>query len=94
MVRRLLLHTGFEAAIPLRQAAAPLVGLAAGIAAALSAMSLPGPDWLRYGLAVIAGLAVYWAALRLTLKLMGESLALTHFVMEGPDAGPQGAAGL
>jgi O-antigen/teichoic acid export membrane protein len=82
MVRRLLLHTGFEAAIPLRTAAPPLIGLAAGIGAAALLMTLPASDGLRYGLALIAGLAACYAALRSTLKLTGESLALTGFVTD------------
>lgn len=86
LVRRLLLHRGFAAAIPLRQAAPPLVGLAAGLAVALPLMLLPAAAWLRLGIAAIAGLAACYLALRLTLRITGETLALSHFVMDGASA--------
>jgi O-antigen/teichoic acid export membrane protein len=82
LARRALLRAGFGISVPLRHAAAPLAGAAAGLAAALGLLALPLADPLRFGLAFAAGLLVYWVALRLALRLMGESLKLDHFVLE------------
>jgi O-antigen/teichoic acid export membrane protein len=72
LVRRYLLRSGFQAAVPLRNAAPPLAGLAAGLGAALLVMMLPLDERLRLALASAAGLLAYWAALRLALRLAGR----------------------
>lgn len=86
VARRLLLHTGFGATVPLRKVAPPVIALALGLGVAVALMALPLGEPLRLGLAAMFGLAAYWAALRLALRATGESLALTHFVMEGATA--------
>jgi len=61
-------------------------GRAVGAAAALALMALPLAEPIRLAVALIAGLAIYWAVLRFLLKLTGESLALTHFVTHASEA--------
>jgi O-antigen/teichoic acid export membrane protein len=85
--RRWLLRSSFGIAVPLRHSAAPLLAAAASLVAALALMTLPLADPIRLGAQIVVGLAIYWAVLRITLKLTGESLALTHFVAEVSDAG-------
>ena len=53
----------------------------------MESVTLPFADSIpiRFGIAV-AALAIYWAVLRVALRLTGESLALTDFVTEAPDA--------
>jgi O-antigen/teichoic acid export membrane protein len=86
VARRALLHKGFGAAISLRRAAPPLIAALAGLGASFAPIQLMAgaADWLRLGLACALGLIVYALALRLALKLTGQSLALTHFVAEAP----------
>jgi hypothetical protein len=52
-------------------------------------MRLPLPEPIRLGGALIASLAIYWAVLRVALRVTGESLALTHFVTHASDAEPR-----
>jgi O-antigen/teichoic acid export membrane protein len=87
--RRALLHKGFGAAVPLHRALPPFAASLTGLAAAFATMQLMAgaADWLRLGLASALGLALYWQALRIALRLTGQSLALTHFVADTP-AGP------
>ena len=80
LTRRWFLRSSFGIAVPLHHSAAPLLAAAVSAAAALALMALPLAAPIRFAVALIAGLAIYWAALRLLLKLTGESLALTHFV--------------
>jgi O-antigen/teichoic acid export membrane protein len=86
LARRLLLHKGFGAAVPLSRAAPQFVAALAGLAAAFGSMQLMAgvADWAWLSLACALGLAVYWRALLIALHLTGQSLALTHFVAETP----------
>jgi hypothetical protein len=80
------LRTRFGIAVPLHHSAVPLLAAAVSAAAALALVALPLAEPIRLAVALIAGLAIYWAALRLLLKLTGESLALTHFVTHASEA--------
>lgn len=84
--RRQLLRSSFGIAVPLRHGAAPLFAAAAGLAASQALITLPWANPIRLAI-LIAGLAIYWAVLRVALRLTGESLALTHFVTHTPDTG-------
>jgi O-antigen/teichoic acid export membrane protein len=80
LTRRWLLRSRFGIAVPLHHSAAPLLAAAGSVAAALALMTLSLADPIRLGIALIAGLVIYWNVLRVVLRLTGESLALTHFV--------------
>jgi hypothetical protein len=56
------------------------------VAVAFALLALPLGSPIRLGVALIAGLAIYWAVLRMMTKLTGESLALTHFVTHASEA--------
>jgi O-antigen/teichoic acid export membrane protein len=88
LTRRGLLRSSFGIAVPLRHSAAPLLAAAASLAA-LASMRLPLADPIRLVGALIAGLAIYWAVLRVALRVTGESLALTHFVSHASNAEPR-----
>ncbi len=85
LTRRWFLRSSFGIAVPLHHSAAPILAAAAGVIAALGLMTLPLIDPIRYGVCLIAGLAIYWAVLRVVVKLTGESLALSHFVTHASD---------
>jgi O-antigen/teichoic acid export membrane protein len=86
--RRWLLRARFGIGVPLHHSAAPLLAAAASVAVALPLMTLPLADSIRLSVALIAGLAVYWAVLRVVLRLTGENLALTHFVTHTTEVSP------
>jgi hypothetical protein len=82
------LRSRFGIAVPLHHSAAPLLAAVGSVAAASALMALPLAAPIRLGGALIIGLAVYWVVLRLMLRLMGESLALTHFVTHASEVAP------
>lgn len=86
--RRWLLRSNFGIAVPMHHSAAPLLAAAASVVAAFVLMRLPWADPIRYGIAFIAGLAIYWAVLRGLVRLTGENLALSHFVTHATEPGP------
>lgn len=81
--RRQLLRSRFQIAVPLRYSAAPIFAAVVSLAAAIGLMKLPFSDPFHL-CAMVASLAVYWAALRLAVRLTGESLTLSHFVTHIP----------
>ena len=83
IARQALLRALFGIALPLRYVAAPLSAAAANLGVALIVIALPLEDEaLRLGLAAFFGFAAYLAVLKGALWATGESLALTHFVVE------------
>lgn len=86
LTRRWFLRSNFGIAVPLHHSSAPILAAAVSVAAALALMALPLAAPIRFGVALIAGLAIYWAVLRVVLRLTGESLALTHFVTHASEA--------
>jgi O-antigen/teichoic acid export membrane protein len=88
LTRRWFLRSRFGIAVPLHHSAAPLLAAVGSVAAASALMALPLAAPIRLGGALIIGLAVYWVVLRLMLRLMGESLALTHFVTHASEVAP------
>lgn len=86
LARRAFLKRAFDIAVPVRYGGAPLAAAAAGIAGAGALLSLPFAEPLRLGLALAAGLGLYWAVLSLLLRAAGETLAMSHFVIEAEDA--------
>ena len=78
--RRWFLRSTFAIAVPMHHSAAPLLAAAASLIAALALMTLPLPNLIRLTSALVVGLAVYWIALRVAIKVTGENLSLTHFV--------------
>jgi hypothetical protein len=48
-------------------------------------MRLPLPEPISLVI-IISCLSIYWAVLRIGLRLTGERLALTHFVTEASEA--------
>jgi hypothetical protein len=89
LTRRQLLRSNFGIAVPLHHSAAPLLAAAVSVAVAFALLALPLGSPIRLGVALIAGLAIYWAVLRMMTKLTGESLALTHFVTHASEAEPR-----
>lgn len=75
LARRLFLARGFDIHVPLAYASAPLVAGAAGVAVAVALNGMPG-------LAFAAGLMAYVATLGTALRLGGNSLSMTHFVID------------
>jgi O-antigen/teichoic acid export membrane protein len=83
IARRALLRGMFGVAVPLRYVAAPLSAAAANLGIALVVLAAPiGHDALRLGLAAFFGFAAYLAVLKGALWATGETLALTHFIVE------------
>jgi O-antigen/teichoic acid export membrane protein len=84
IVRRVLLRTSFGAAVPLGLGAAPLAAAGAALGVAFILMQLPLAAPLGLGLALAAGLVLYWVVLRAMLRIAGTDLKLTGFVTETP----------
>jgi len=83
LTRGLLLRSGFGVEMPLRHVAAPVSAAAADLGIALVVLALPiESPALRLGLAALLGLAAYAAMLAGALRATGESLSLTHFIVE------------
>jgi O-antigen/teichoic acid export membrane protein len=83
IARRMLLRSGFGVDVPLRYVAAPLSAAAANVGIALIVLAAPlENDALRLGVAALLGLVAYAAVLKGALWATGESLALTHFIVE------------
>jgi O-antigen/teichoic acid export membrane protein len=81
LVRRHFLRARFAIFVPWRHGAAPLVAAAAAIAVAYFAMWSPAAEPIRLGLALAGGLGAYALCLAALLRLGGESLSMTHFVV-------------
>jgi O-antigen/teichoic acid export membrane protein len=83
VARRSLLRAGFGVDVPLLYAAAPVSAAAADLGIALIVLAAPIDNpALRLGLAALFGFAAYLAVLRGALWATGETLALTHFIVE------------
>jgi len=83
IARRALLRILFAVAVPLLYVAAPLSAAAADLGVALIVLALPlDSAALGLGLAFLLGLAAYAAVLKGALWATGQSLSLTHFVVE------------
>ena len=84
LLRRLTLGNALNVRPPLLFSAGPLLAGAAGLAAALAIRGVASGTAFdpRTILALLAGLAVYGAALALWLRLSGEKLAIKGFVAE------------
>ncbi|HEV2816414.1 MAG TPA: oligosaccharide flippase family protein [Allosphingosinicella sp.] len=83
LARRALLRGVFGVAVPLRYVAAPFSAAAADLGVALIVLALPLESAaLRLSLAFLLGLAAYAAVLKGALWATGQSLSLTHFVVE------------
>jgi hypothetical protein len=81
LVRRHFLRRDFGVRIPPGHGAGPLAAACGGIAVAAALMALPAADPLRLGAALAGGLAAYALLLIFVLRLTGESLSMTHFVV-------------
>jgi O-antigen/teichoic acid export membrane protein len=83
IARRALLRARFGVDVPLLYAAAPVSAAAANLGIALVVLAAPiGHDAVRLGLAAFFGFAAYLAVLKGALWATGETLALTHFIVE------------
>jgi hypothetical protein len=83
VARRAFLRAGFGVDVPLLYAAAPVSAAAADLGIALILLAAPIDDLaLRAGLAAFFGFAAYLAVLRGALLATGETLSLTHFIVE------------
>jgi O-antigen/teichoic acid export membrane protein len=83
IVRRFILRREFGVEVPLLYAAVALPAAAADLGVALMVMALPIESLaLRATLAALSGLGAYLVLLKLMLRSRGESLSLTHFVIE------------
>jgi O-antigen/teichoic acid export membrane protein len=83
MMRRTILRREFGVDVPLFHAAVALPAAAADLGVALTILALPIESLaLRVTLAALSGFAVYLVLLKLMLRARGESLSLTHFMIE------------
>lgn len=79
LLRRLLLSWAFGVTVPIGHGAGPmLAALPAAALAAIIMLFAPIADPWRDLLAAVAGLAVYWVALRLWLRTTGQRMTLEH----------------
>jgi hypothetical protein len=85
VARRFFLRSGFGVDVPLHFAAAPVAAAAADLGVALIVLAMPIDHLaMRLGLAGLLGFATYLAVLKAALWATGQSLSLTHFVVEAP----------
>lgn len=81
--RRAFLRLGFGVDVALGYASTPLAAALVDLGVALTLLAAPiEPLALKLGLAVLLGFMAYLFVLRLALRFKGESLSLTHFVVD------------